>query len=113
MSTKIKVTVSPPLLLNPAAPQLYRIYLRVGDTLHEQGQATGRSVIEALRGFDGRSSWHGKQVGPYRFKGFGCDYLLEPVYLRRVVKADRAKSPTRKRYFIPTRELVQRGLLVA
>jgi hypothetical protein len=114
MSTRITITsrpIAPAWLTNPKAPQLYRVYLRRGDRLSEQGQSTGHSVIEALRQFDGRSSWHGKQVGPYRFIGHGCDYLLEPVYLRRPCNA---ASPVKRRtYFIPKRELVQRGLLEA
>lgn len=111
MSPHIRVTVKPAYLHNPASPQLYRVYLRRGDMLLEQGQSTGRSVIEAMRAFDGRSSWNGKQVGPYRFQGLGCDYLLEPVYLRRECKAA-ATAPRTRTYFIPRVELIQRGLLI-
>lgn len=95
-------------LYRPEAPQLYRVFRRVGAALQEAGCATGRSVIEALRLFDGRASWQDCQVGPYRFTGHGCDYLLEPVFLRRHLRAPRAG---RRKFYVTVTELRQRGLL--
>ncbi|MEY5101122.1 MAG: hypothetical protein RJA36_3841 [Pseudomonadota bacterium] len=98
--------------LHPAeAPQLFRVFQRAGDALREVGLASGRTITEAMRVFDGRSSWSGTRPSPLRFVGCGREYVLEPVFHRRVQTLPPAPRTGNRRYFVTVKELRQRGLI--